>query len=193
MCHDLIVTIFHKIMLAAWWHGCVVSNWFILLEHMPKNAEPDTVARISVSDGTSAWEETFNVDKIDMIGNKRCGEKNVLERIKYTAHSKLSEALQISAHSNVDVNMQFTDISGSYIFELKHKITCDDFISRSILYDAHLHASMTDSNKRSSEIEVERSVLERNVEVTVKKIKQFEDKLVHGVRVLMQQKMEHSW
>lgn len=175
----------------SWWHTCVISNWFILLEYFPKNAIQYALARIAVSDGVRAWEGMFSADEIAAMTRT---SRKVLEHIRESSALGLERQLNVSTtHLGDHAKLVFSDSEGQRtVLEMKNEINTSEFIGRAVVYDVNLHANVDLSDKKQRELEDERDGFERNVNNVVKKISSFEDTLVHGVKVLMQEKLDRA-
>lgn len=109
----------------SWWWASKSSSdtgalWYTLIEYFRVNANPAALVRLSVSDGTHAWEATLSGDHIGVLSRTGRRVRKLLEDIKETVeqhdesvlHMKLEGKdvpvlqIRLADHTDIDIPVE---------------------------------------------------------------------------------------
>ncbi len=182
----------------SWWYACrtkgenAAEKWFLLFEFFSANATAYAVARIAASDGNCAWEGTFSADEIAVLSNTGGSQSKFFESIRNACETNLSDVCRVRRQGSEEATLIFSRREGRSVdLKLETELSCSAFADRTALYDSHLNANISAQRVVASELKKKRDSIEKKIQVAVKKSLELEENMVRGVRVLMQQKLEH--
>lgn len=177
----------------SWWYTATAkdarssSQWHILFEYFPKNALKYGIARVAISsdDANHTLEHTFSADEMAALHSRR----NALEWLRDAIEGATEE---LRANYNDDDGYCTLNVGTSQL-KLDVKIGLQEFMQRVILYEANSRSNALKKQKQVAELEEAANLLEKKAEGVTRKIRKFQDDVVHTVRVLMQEKINHDY
>lgn len=179
----------------SWWYTASAKDrhksnlWYFLLEYFPKNALKYGIARVAISsdDGNHTFEHTFSADEMAALHSRR----NALEWLRDAVESG-TEELVVSGYDN-DYDDSCTLNVGTSQLKLDVKIELQEFMQRVILYEANSRSNVLKKQKDVAKLEETADNLEKKALGETRKMDAFQSDVMHTVRVLMREKMNHDY
>lgn len=205
-----------------WWGtlnlSTETSEWFLLFEYFTRNENAHGLFRVSLADGTSAWQNLFTYDQLfsmepvepdvrgncinpfialcEIIGPISKGEEGKAAAVPAGESTKAASSfVNVNCDpqkQNVNIKIQSMKLRRPIYFHMTNEHPMQDFIEQVMTYMSNTQISLQNITKNVQDLQKlhDDELVKLNSAVLEKK--QHDEKLQTGTKILMLEKHRHA-